>query len=111
MLDLVADVSDASSLDEYATLATRGLFDAVPCDIASYNEMDPVRGRALTVAVPEESMWAEAEEILARHVHDLRAVDVYQLHDLRAVGRIGLDLDEREVADDGALVRQVSPLG
>ena len=70
VLDLVAHVSDAPSLDEYAARGAQGLFDAVRCDIASYNEMDPVHGRALTVAVPAESLWDEAEEILARHVRE-----------------------------------------
>lgn len=70
VLDLVSVTSDADDLGDFALRALHGVRAIVPCDIASYNEMDPVRGSALTLAVPEETMFPEAEAILARHLNE-----------------------------------------
>src|SRR5581483_4452857 len=45
-----------------------------------------------------------------RHVDDARAVDVHELHDLGPSRRLAGDLDERQLAHDGLILREVRDL-
>ena len=71
------------------------------------------KGRSISISestlssVPVISMVIESR----RHIDDLRAKDVDQLLDLAAVGRGGVHLDQRQLADHRVVVGDIGDLG
>jgi DNA-binding CsgD family transcriptional regulator len=68
VLDLAARLAEASDPDEFADVATRGLYRLVPCDFASYNELNVERGRTVLFTEPREALRPDAEEAFARNL-------------------------------------------
>jgi DNA-binding CsgD family transcriptional regulator len=67
---LVGEAPDLPSFAARCVSAIRGL---VPCDLATYNEMNHGGRRAVALSDPPDALFAEAESVLARYldVHPL----------------------------------------
>lgn len=76
-LELLAEVESARDLDEFAQ-AVLGLRRLISSDIVSYNEMNPSRRRALTIADPPEVLTPEVVEGTARHIGSHPGLQHYQ---------------------------------
>jgi DNA-binding CsgD family transcriptional regulator len=70
MLDLVGESNGHRELATFRTAVLIGLRRLVPCEIASYNELEPAAGRAISLLDPAEAMIADGEAILARYAHE-----------------------------------------
>jgi DNA-binding CsgD family transcriptional regulator len=56
LLDLVLDLDAAEDLDDFVRRTLRGVRRLIPCDLASWNEMDTLRDHALVVTDPEDAV-------------------------------------------------------
>lgn len=83
---LLERVGSADTLDDFAATLTEGIRDIVPCDISSYNEIDPLSGNARHVLTPREVAFAGSEDVLAAHMHEHPLIEhFHRTNDWRAV--------------------------
>ena len=68
VLDFLEVVGTASHVEEFADLLITSLPRLIPCNIASYNEVDPEHRRAYFQSNPADTMFAGSEQILERYM-------------------------------------------
>ena len=66
MLGLVSDLASLEHPDEFRTAVLPGVRDLVPCEIATYNEVDFQEARMFAAVDPPGSLIPEAPEIFVR---------------------------------------------
>ncbi len=69
-LELVQRVSETADPDAFASVATRGLRELIPCDIASYNEINLDLGRTVVLVDPDDAQRADAEDAFGRNARE-----------------------------------------
>jgi DNA-binding CsgD family transcriptional regulator len=68
-LHAVHELDGLVDLSEYPAAVARLLGGLIPCQIASYNAVDPRRRRAEVAAYPAESVFEGGEEVFAAYAH------------------------------------------
>lgn len=67
-LELVHRIATVDDPDDFARTATVGLFDLIPCDLSTYSEINPLRGRAVPMTYPAEAERPDAREAFSRNI-------------------------------------------
>jgi DNA-binding CsgD family transcriptional regulator len=70
-------ISTVEDPDDFARTATVGLFDLIPCDVSTYSEINPVRGRAVPMTYPAEAERPDAREAFSRNIAEHPQVAFY----------------------------------
>jgi DNA-binding CsgD family transcriptional regulator len=68
-LHAVHELDALTELSQYPAAVARLLGQLIPCQVASYNTVDPRRRRAEVAADPGESLFEEGEAIFATYAH------------------------------------------
>lgn len=104
-------VGEAPDLPSFAERCVAGIRSLVRCDMASYNEMNHGRGRAVALADPPEALFPAAEAVLARYldVHPL-VQHFARTHDTRA-RRLSDFVSRRRLRHTGLYQELFRPLG
>lgn len=68
VLGFLEALAQSDTLDEFAYRLSAGISDSVPCEIGSYNEIDPATKQARVVAFPLEAAFDGVQEQLATHM-------------------------------------------
>ena len=84
MLGFVSDLASLEQPDEFRQGVLPGLRELVPCEIASYNEVEFAAGRMISLVNPPGSLSPAATEVFIRFGHQNPLVSLYQrTHDGR----------------------------
>lgn len=83
-LEFVHRISTVEDPDDFARAATVGLFELIPCDVSTYSEINPVRGRAVPMTYPAEAERPDAREAFSRNVRQHPQVLYYAAGNTRA---------------------------
>lgn len=83
-LELVHRISDAADPDEFASTSTRELFRLIPCDLSTYSEINPVKGRAVPMTFPAHAQRPDADEAFSRNIAEHPQVPYYAAGNRRA---------------------------
>lgn len=67
-LEFVHRISAVEDPDDFARVATVGLFELIPCDMSTFSEINPVRGRAVPMTYPVEAERPDAREAFSRNI-------------------------------------------
>lgn len=83
-LEFVHRISSAPDPDEFAATATQGLYELIRCDIATYSEINPAKGRAVPMSLPVGVQRPDADEAFSRNIHEHPLVAYYAAGNTRA---------------------------
>jgi DNA-binding CsgD family transcriptional regulator len=72
-----SELAELRRLEDYPARAVSLLHSLIPCDIASYNAVDPVAATASVVVDPAESLFAGGAELLAGFAHQNPLISHY----------------------------------
>lgn len=76
-LDFVHQISTVEDPDDFVRTATVGLFQLIACDVSSYSEIDPARGRAVPMTYPVEAERPDTREAFSRNIAEHPQVAYY----------------------------------
>jgi hypothetical protein len=76
-LSATSELAALQGLEDYPARAISLLHELIPCDIASYNAVDPGSASATVVADPEESLFDGGADLLASFAHQNPLISHY----------------------------------
>ncbi len=75
--DLARGLSELQELADFPAWSATALRRLIPCDVASYNAVDPTTQRATVAADPADSIWEGGLDALASYIHQNPLVSHY----------------------------------
>jgi DNA-binding CsgD family transcriptional regulator len=75
--DVARGLSELQELADFPAWSASALRRLIPCDIASYNAVDPATQRATVAADPEDSLFAASLDAFAAYIHQNPLVSHY----------------------------------
>lgn len=109
-LEFQGRVAAARDLDEFRSAVVRGLFDLIPCDVAAYNEINPVTGENLWLSEPAPEQVRADGEAFMRNADSHPVLAIHQGGDPRAL-MLSDFLTGPELRDTGIYQEFFGPLG
>jgi DNA-binding CsgD family transcriptional regulator len=76
-LDATSELAELRRLEDYPARAVSLLHSLIPCDIASYNAVDPAAATASVVVDPAETLFDGGAELLAGFAHQNPLISHY----------------------------------
>lgn len=76
-LDVARGLAELQELAEFPAWSATALRRLIPCDVASYNAVDPTTQRAAVAADPGDSIWEGGLDALASYIHQNPLVSHY----------------------------------
>jgi DNA-binding CsgD family transcriptional regulator len=96
VLDLVREAHAVLDLDTFTRHVTAALPALIPCELATWNEINPARGRIHYLLQPAEVDFAGSREIFERHLHEHPIIAHYRTARRQRPRRISDFLTQRQ---------------